>query len=206
MKDVLNTPAVSQYELMSDDLLAVSSAGGDPAARQEWVSRFMPRVWRIVYLNCSTREDVEDLSQTAMITALENLGAYRGPGKFRAWLDRLTLNVVRTHYRKNRLRRLLFTPLEAAPEAACRHNTARQVETMQLFERLSAHLAKIKPAKREALVLSMIFGYGAKDIAEITGCSVEAAWKRVRRGYQDLMLRVGRDPEFRESIRESAHE
>jgi RNA polymerase sigma factor (sigma-70 family) len=206
MKGSKRVTAVLRHELLSDDVLAVQSASGDPAAQAEWVSRFMPRIWRVVYLNCSQPSDVEDLVQTAMITALENLGAYQGPGKLRAWVDRLTLNVIRTHYRKNRFRRLFLSPLESDWEYPSRHNTAQQVENQQLLEHLSAHLAKINSKNREALVLSMLLGYGAKDIAEIVGCSVEAAWKRTRRGYEELMARVKRDPNFEESIRELLHE
>ena len=198
--------AVLQSELISDDRLARMAAGGDRKARDEWVSRFMPRIWRIVSMNCSIPSEAEDLVQTAAITALESLGTYQGPDKFRAWLDRLTINVIRTHFRKNRLRRLFFSPLEAVPEPPSRHNTALQVENQQLMDRLSTHLTKIPLQNREALILSMMMGYGAKEIAEITGCSVEAAWKRSRRGYQDLISRVERDPDFKASIGELLHE
>ena len=197
--------AVRQNDLISDDKLVALSAAGDKAAQNEWVNRFMPRVWRMVYLNCSEPAEVEDLVQISMITALENLGAYQGPGKFRAWLDRLTLNVIRTHFRKNRFKRIFFTPLESAPEPPSRHNTAEQVENQQLLNRLSGHLRKINLKNREAVVLSMMLGYGAKEIAEITGCSVEAAWKRTRRGYDELMSRVRRDSAFEERLRELLH-
>lgn len=205
-KETNDVTAVLRNDLTSDDNLVALSATGDKAAQSEWVSRFMPRVWRVVYLNCSVPADVEDLVQTAMITALENLGAYQGPGKFRAWLDRLTLNVIRTHFRKNRFKRIFFTPLESVAEPPSRHNTAQQVENQQLLNRLSGHLSKINSKNREALVLSMLLGYGAKDIAVITGCSVEAAWKRTRRGYDELSARVRRDAEFEGSIRELLHE
>ena len=205
-REIPEVTAVLQKDLVSDDSLTALAASGDREAQAEWVSRFMPRVWRIVYLNCSVPSETEDLVQTAVITALENLSTYQGPGKFRAWLDRLTINVIRTHFRKNRLRRLFFLPLESAPEPPSRHNTALQVENQQLMDRLSTHLAKIPLQNREALILSMVMGYGAKEIAEIAGCSVEAAWKRSRRGYQDLMSRVERDPDFRASIGELLHD
>ena len=198
--------AVLRNDLTSDDRLVALAATGDKSAQAEWVSRFMPRVWRVVYLNCSVASEVEDLVQTAMITALENLSAYQGPGKFRAWLDRLTLNVIRTHFRKNRLKRLFFTPLESVPEFPSPYNTALQIENQQLLTRLSSHLSKMNQKNKEALVLSMMFGYGAKEIAEIAGCSVEAAWKRTRRGYDELMNRVRRDADFERSVRELVHE
>ncbi len=198
--------AVLQSKSLSDDQLVHMAASGDLEAQNEWVSRFMPRVWRFVCLNCSNRSDVDDLVQTAMISALENLHTYQGPKKFCAWLDRLTINVIRTYFRKTRFKRLFFLPLEATPEFPDYHNTSEQIENRQLLLTLSLHLSKISPKNKEALVLSMLMGYGAKEIAEICGCSVEAAWKRTRRGYQELMTRVGGDLAFKENLLEFCHE
>ena len=192
-----------KYDQCEDDFLVRRSVDGDASAKSELVSRFLPRIWRIVYLNCGATGDVEDLVQTAMLTALESLHAYRGPDRFRFWLDRLTINIVRTHFRRNRLKRLFVATI--APEeidAVCHHNEERQAEMQQMFRRLARHLSNIKEKNRVALILSLIHGYQAKEIAGITGCSIEAAWKRTKRGYDELMARLARDPELDESLRE----
>ena len=195
-----------KYDEFDDDCLVRWAIQGDNGAQSELVSRFMPRVWRIVYLNAGAESDVEDLVQTAMMTTLENLSSYRGPSKFKFWLDRLTINVIRTHFRKNKIRRLFFSQVD--PDEAVvpnPHNDYRQLEAQQLFQKLSGHLSKIATKNRMALVLSMIHGYQAKEIAEIVDCSTEAAWKRTKRGYDELMSRISRDVELDQSLKELFH-
>jgi RNA polymerase sigma-70 factor (ECF subfamily) len=192
-----------KYAQFDDDLLVKRSLDGDGSARSELVARFLPRIWRIAYLNAGATEDVEDLVQTAMLTALESLSSYRGPDRFKYWLDRVTINVIRSHFRKNKLRRLFSSTVEPDKlEAASHHNEERQVAVQRLFGRLAMHLSKIKEKNRVALVLSVIHGYQAREIADITGCSVEAAWKRTKRGYDDLLSRLKKDSRLDESLRE----
>lgn len=188
---------------INDDSLVKQAVEGNERAKSELVSRFLPRIWRLVYLNCGASNDVEDLVQTAMMTALENLSAYRGPSRFKYWLDRLTINVIRTHYRKNKLRRIFMPSADLDQTAtSCHHNESRQQEAQQLFRRLTGHLSKISAKNRIALVLSMVHGYQANEIADIAGCSTEAAWKRTQRGYNELMTRVSRDTELDQSLKE----
>ena len=151
-------------------------------------------------------QDVEDLVQTAMMTALENLSSYRGPDKFKFWLDRLTINVVRSYFRKSKLRKIFFSEID--PEQAIspnHHGDARRLETQQLFRKLTVHLSRIGAKNRMALVLSMVHGYQAKEIAEIVNCSTEAAWKRTKRGYDELMTRIARDTELDRNLKELFH-
>lgn len=195
-----------KYDQFDDDCLVRWSIRGDEGALSELVSRFMPRMWRIVYLNVGAESDVEDLVQTAMMTVLENLSSYRGPGKFKFWLDRLTINVIRTHFRKNKFRRIFFSQVDPDEAALPNpHNDHRQLEAQQLFRKLSAHLSKIGTKNRMALVLSMIHGYQAKEIAEIVNCTTEAAWKRTKRGYDELMSRISRDADLDQSLKELFH-
>ena len=195
-----------KYEQFDDDCLVQWTIQGDEQAKAELVSRFLPRVWRIAYLNVGMESDVEDLVQTAMMTALENISSYRGPAKFRFWLDRLTINVIRSHFRKLKFRRLFYTQVD--PDEAfipSSLNDHRGLEAKQLFKKLSGHLSKISAKNRIALVLSMIHGYQAKEIAEIVNCSTEAAWKRTKRGYDELMARISKDSELDQSLRELFH-
>jgi RNA polymerase sigma factor (sigma-70 family) len=195
-----------KYGQLDDDLLVCQSLEGDEKAKSELVGRFLPRVWRIVYLNAGAHSDVEDLVQTAMMTALENLSSYRGPDKFKFWLDRLTINVVRSHFRKSKLRKIFFSEID--PEQAIspnHHGDARRLETQQLFRKLTVHLSRIGAKNRMALVLSMVHGYQAKEIAEIVNCSTEAAWKRTKRGYDELMTRIARDTELDRNLKELFH-
>ncbi len=195
-----------KYDQFDDDCLVRWSIQGDERAKSELVRRYMPRVWHIAYLNVGVETEVEDLVQTAMMTALENLASYRGPAKFKFWLDRLTINVIRNYFRKYKLRRLFFSQVDPDETMTPHHfNNARQIEAGQLFRKLIVHLARIPTKNRLALVLSMVHGYQAKEIAEIVNCSTEAAWKRTKRGYDDLMARITRDADLDQSLKELFH-
>ena len=196
-----------KYDKCDDDDLVRRSIDGDETAKSALVSRYLPRMWRIAYLNCGASADVEDLVQTAMMTALENLPAYRGPNRFKYWLDRLTVNVIRSHFRKTKLRRLFSQGVDV-DQTSVDHplGELRRLEAQELFQRLGKHVARIGEKNRMALVLSVMHGYRASEIAEMTGCSIEAAWKRTRRGYDELMNRVSRDVELDRSLRELFYE
>jgi RNA polymerase sigma-70 factor, ECF subfamily len=186
-----------------DEALVASSAAGDRAAREKLASACLPRVWRMVYLSCRGGPEVEDLVQTAMAQAFVDLPRFRGTGSFAAWLDRVTINVVRQHYRRRYLRALLPSSdtLELFPEEREPAADAR-AESRRLGLRLAHHLGFIKPKHREAIVLSLVQGCSVSEIAMIVGCNIETAKKRLLRGRQELAARLRRDPFCREMIEE----
>ncbi len=189
-------------DVVNDDLVALSVAG-DKQAEDKLISACLPRVWRTVYLACGASQDVEDLVQSALIHAMEKLSSYRGPDKFFAWLDRLTINLVRQHFRRRKL--WLIVPSSNTIEETPSLDFGmldRRVEMRQLLRRLARHMSKIRQKNRMALILLVIQGYTAEEMADVLGCSEEAAWKRGQRGYKELMERLKRDPDYGNSARE----
>lgn len=186
-----------------DESLLTRSKGGDRAAREELARVCLPRVWRTVYLSCNGGPDVEDLVQTAMIQTLNDIGQFRGTGDFFRWLDRVTLNVVRQHFRRRYLKALLPSSdtLESAADTRGIPED-RQLESARLLRRLAHHLDHLRPKQRAAVVLSIVQGYTVSEIALITGTNVETAKKRLSRGRQDLVARVQRDPYCRQILKE----
>jgi len=195
-------PRSKTTQILSDDELIVRAKQGDKAARDELVSVYLPHVWRTVYLTNGGGPDTDDFVQIAMIKALEKLPSYRGPGKFKNWLEMIAVNTVRQHYRWFRIRqkKLPYDPVE---ELVQKENAIEEeLDRKKCFERLARHLGKIRKERRIALVLSVLQGRTAKEIAELMGCNEEAAWKRTRRGYKELIERLDRDPAFRQMKKE----
>jgi len=193
----------ASHQTKVDDDLVARCVQGDKQAENALVSACLPRVWRTVYLTQGAGPDVEDLTQIAMIHAVEKLHSYRGPDKFFAWLDRLTVNVVRQHKRRRILK--LMEPASHRIETMATDKTDmldRRLEMRQLLARLAEHVSHLRPKKRTALVLSIVHGYSAEEIGDIVGCSQEAAWKRCQRGYKELVQRIKRDPNFEQALQE----
>jgi len=178
---------------------------GDREASESLARWCLPRVRRTVLLSCGSGPDVDDLVQTAMAIVLTKLDSYRGEASFMAWVDRITVNVVRGHYRKQRWR-LTRThdyrmELETRPSGGAARPD-RSLDGRQLFDRLSYHLLALKPNQRLPLILSLVQGYSVPEVAAILELSFEATKKRILRGRRALEKRLRRDPRCRELLGE----
>src|SRR5262245_31930505 len=77
--------------------LVADARGGDPAARERLVERYLPQIRAYVRLRSGPllrrRESQSDLVQTVCRQLLEDLQDYRGDaeGSFRTWLFRMAL-------------------------------------------------------------------------------------------------------------------
>ena len=177
--------------VISDQL--VSQAKLDKNALDELVNRSLPRIRKTVGLSCGGGPDVDDLVQQAIISAVEKLNDYHGPERFTAWLDRLTINVVRMYFRKSALRIRRIKALDVNSVDICDLKTPERKEmNRQLYVKMGSHISKLKLKYRMAIVLSMMHDYSAKEIANLSGCSEDAAWKRIQRGFKSLRKRIER--------------
>jgi RNA polymerase sigma-70 factor, ECF subfamily len=187
-----------------DTAIIEKSMAGDRAARDQLAEACLPRVWRTVYLSTSGTPDVEDLVQNAMIQAFNDLPQLREVGSFFPWLDRVTVNVVRQHFRRRYLRALIPSSdtLDLNPST---NNIApdQRMEDSRLLERLAHHLSGLRPKNRMAVTLSLVQGYTVSEIALIVNCNVETAKKRLLRGRQNLVSRIQKDPYCRQILKET---
>ena len=184
------------------DLVRAADAG-DREARERLALWCQPRVRRLVYMSCGGDDVVEDLVQVAMARIFERLSTFRGEARFATWIDRLTLNVVRYHFRRKRWR--LFVSYD---EAAARHqppvfgSTETSAEQTRAIRRLATHLSRIKPARRLPLVLVLLHGYSVPEVAIILDVRFETAKKRIHRARRELVELLRKDAYFQALSRE----
>lgn len=178
---------------------------GDREAREQLARACLPRVRRTVFLSTGGGQETDDLVQSTMARVFAGLSGFRGEAKFATWLDRVTINAVREHFRRRTLVHLFPSgePREPlpAPEA---DNPERRLEGQRLLERLSAHLAAIRPKKRMALILSAAYGYSVAEVAQLTDCTTETAKKRLQHGRREMLARLGQDPQLKRLLKELA--
>ena len=186
-----------------DEELIARSAAGDPASREALADACIPIVWRTVYLSCNGGPEVEDLVQGSLMQAFKDLPRFSQKGSFTSWLHRVTLNVVRQHFRRRAVRSLLFMTDEVEKrESTAGLSPAQGAEGGRFMRRLAGHLAKMGEKNRNAVVLSVVEGYSASEIALVAGCGHETAKKRLGRGRRELVSRLEKDPYFRKLVEE----
>jgi len=72
---------------------------GDLEALDELVRRHLARVHALLFRMIGNHEDAEDLAQECFVRAQRSLGWYRGDASFSTWLYRISLSLVRDHFR-----------------------------------------------------------------------------------------------------------
>lgn len=188
---------------LTDQNLIRRAVDGDSVAREHLAVACLPRVRRLVGFSCSDRNNLDDVVQIAMVSIFRDLAGLRSTERFTAWVDTVVYNVVRSHGRKRVRWNALFTTVETPPPSSQRVTPEDEQIGEELFNRLAEHLERINPRKRSAAVMSTFFGYVDSEVAEIMGCSVETAKKRIQHGRRELLERMQKDPECRDLLKEA---
>ena len=170
---------------------------GDAAAREKLARWCLPKIRRTVLLAYGNGPDAEDLVQTAVVRVFDRLSSFRGDSGFYAWVDRITVNLMKDYFRSRKSRSTWEITMDAPPDAPCgRREPDRAVETTRLLEHLSEHLTAIAVQRRLPVVLALAHGYTVPEIAKVLDISSEAAKKRLQRGRMELLTRLKGDPRF----------
>jgi RNA polymerase sigma-70 factor (ECF subfamily) len=112
--------------------------------------------------------DAEDVTQDALLRALERLEECREPEKFGAWLGQIARRQALNALQSARLRAMETAPETAADDAA---DTAREAELGELRHRLSVALERLTPVQRNVVLLHDHDGRTHREIGAIVGCS-----------------------------------
>lgn len=188
---------------LEDEQLLTRCRRGDRDAREQLARACLPRVRRTVHLVYGSGPDHEDLVQNSLVRIFASLESFRGEARLTTWLDRVTVNTVRQHFRRRPLV-AIFPSLEGSARAAAPavEGPESRVAGRLLGQRIETLLRAIKPKKRIALVLSISYGYTVSEIGELVGCTTETAKKRLQHGRRELLERIRRDPRLAQALEE----
>ena len=94
-----------------DENLVARMRTGDTGAYEIILRRYNRRLFRVTRSILRDDDDAQDAMQEAYVRAFTNLGDYRTPGNFGAWLTRIAINEALMKKRKDRR----YTSSDAAP-------------------------------------------------------------------------------------------
>ncbi len=188
-----HSSAPSRWQPESDLKMARAAAGGDETAKRQLVEHVYDTVRKTLIFISNCTDEVDDLTQNALVEVLRSLESYRGEAPLRHWADRIAIRTAAKHFDKRRRRERLFEaaygdfPLEVE---ASTDATAAHREMLSRFQRL---LATLSDANRLALMLHHVRGYSLSEIATLCNCSKFTVKGRLRRTRRWLKREVLRD-------------
>lgn len=99
----------------------------------------------------------------------------------RAFLFQMARNLLRDHWRRQKVRNIVHTADDAEPEPATdeHHDPLAGAQRMQRLEHLKRVLAELSPRRREALMLHRFEGLSQAQIAERMGISLSMVEKHI---------------------------
>ena len=137
------------------------------------------RIQRLCYGYLGPTGDVDDLFQEVMINVWNSLPSFRGESKASTWLYRVAVNTALLHRRKRRA-------TEPLPEL--RDPARGQQQSLEDQERLAALRTAVGtlPDQERLIVTLLLEGLSYKEIAEITGLTVNHVGVKISRIKQTL--------------------
>ena len=180
----------------ADEQLMLAYAGGDAAAFEQLYGRHKGPLFRFVLRSVKGRGEAEELFQDIWMRVIEAAGRYTPQAKFTTWLYTIAHNRLVDHWRARGLTVVSLdddgegasVPEPAAPPSAEPHRIA---EARATLDRLSAAIAALPLAQREAFLLHHEGDLTAAEIAAATGTNEEAAKSRLRYAMNKLKEALG---------------
>lgn len=179
--------------MQSDAELVSRWRDGDRTSLEALLRRYENDIYGYLVRLLGNRHDAEDASQNAFVAAVRSLPRYHERGTFKSWLFRIAHREGMRCIRRRRRRResvglhgseaLAAMPVDtAAPDG----NAMSREDAV----RVRAALERLPDKEREVVVLRTYTGLTFKEIANITGCPINTALARMRRGTQRLRERL----------------
>jgi len=181
------------------DPLVAAAVSGDAAAIERLLTELLPRVRNLVRYLVHGDEDVDDISQEALILIVRGLATYRGEGTLESWVGRV---VARRTFAW--LRRRRAEPSRPGPSAdlVCVGEDGTLPESYLRRREVARLLDELPAAQRQAVVLHHVLQMSVSEIAVEVDAPVETVRSRLRLGVARLREMMANAPERDEQARE----
>lgn len=178
---------------LTDEQLVSAYANGDNEAFDALLLRHKQRLFSYIYQMVRDSDLADDIFQETFVKAITTIkqGRYNDLGKFSAWLYRIARNLAVDSFRADKSEGLVSTD-DAGYDVLNRRELAEDtiedaIVDLQIEEDLHRLVEELPDLQREVLIMRFYRDLSFKEIAEITGVSINTALGRMR--YAILNLR-----------------
>ena len=182
---------------LTDEQLVCEYANGNNEAFDTLLIRYKQRLFSYIFQMVRDRDLADDIFQETFIKAITTIrqGRYSDMGKFSAWLYRIARNLAVDSFRAEKGENVVSAD-DADYDVLNRRELAEDtiedvMVDLQIEEDLRRLVDRLPDVQRQVLEMRYYQDLSFKEIAEITGVSINTALGRMR--YAILNLRqIGR--------------
>ena len=184
---------MAKYTSMTDEQLVKAYADGSNAAFDTLLKRHQNRVFNYILRIIKNEDVANDIFQETFVKAINTIrqGRYTENGKFPAWISRIAHNLIIDYYRQEKAENMQSSDLTDVDilnrKELCEQTVEDMIISDQIREDVKYLIKELPDLQREVLTLRYYKNLSFKEIAEITGVSINTALGRMR--YAILNLR-----------------
>lgn len=178
---------------MSDEELIVSYSKGNDLAFSVLLNKHKQSVYNYILYTVRDNGLAEDIFQDTFIKAIITIkqGKYVETGKFKAWVMRIAHNLIIDYFRQKKSESVISNDdyqvdLFNNP-SLCEDNVETQMIKTQVINDVKKLIFHLPESQREVLEMRYYKDLSFKEIADITGVSINTALGRMR--YAILNIR-----------------
>ena len=180
---------------VSDKKLVSAYIKGNEEAFELLVERYKNRIFTTINLIVRDTYLAEDLLQETFIKAIRTIksGRYNEEGKFLPWILRIAHNLAIDHFRKDK-RYPTMVLEDGSPVFNTLEFSEDSYESVQIRKdtdfRIKQFIDELPLVQREVLVMRHYMNMSFKDIAEVSGVSINTALGRMRYALINLRKKI----------------
>lgn len=180
-------------QTMTDEQLVADYSKGNNLAFDILLNRHRQSVYGYIYYTVRNRELAEDIFQDTFIKAVITIrqGRYTETGKFRAWISRIAHNLIIDHFRQEKNENTISNddaPVDLLNNPSlCDGTIEDKIIKNQITSDIRKLISYLPESQREVLEMRYYQDLSFKEIADLTGVSINTALGRMR--YAILNIR-----------------
>jgi len=171
---------LSDYELLQKFI------NGEQSCFGELIHRHKNKVYAYIALYIRDQALAEDIFQDTFLKVIQSVktGKYSDNGKFLSWVMRIAHNLIIDHFRKQRQMNVLLNDDYESDLFNTKSLADRNVEDNMVRVQIRRDVRKLINSlpedQKEVVILRHYTGLSFKEIADITGVSINTALGRMR--------------------------
>lgn len=177
------------YQQSDAELIQSYIKGNEPAI-ETLINRYKDKVYTSIYMLVKDKYIAEDIFQDAFLKMIRTIkeGKYAEQGKFLPWAARVAHNLCMDYFRRAK-QQIPVTTTDGKDICAMlpfSETASDKLERKQTERSVRELIESLPEEQREVIVLRMYGDMSFKEIADMTGVSINTALGRMRYALMNL--------------------
>ncbi len=184
---------MKEFEGMTNEALALLYVGGNNKAFDELLARTQSSLFAYIMFVVRNEDVANDIFQETFVKVITRLqeGQYTDSGKFSFWLTRIAHNVIMDWYRAQRSEHIVDLADDNDLSKLKGHEVLdnfreSEIVNEQVMDDVRRMMETLPVSQREVVYMRFYQQLSFKEIAELTGVSINTSLGRMRYALMNL--------------------